>query len=446
MTLIATTKRLILGAGATGQAIARHLYSLGAQFDVADTRINHSVQQEFTKKFPLISAYYGPLSIDFLNRYDEIVVSPGIAPHVQGLRDTDSQIVSDIQLFRRAWPENQMLIAITGSNAKSTVTSLVAKILEFDGRDVLVGGNLGPQALDLLELRSDRSIALLELSSFQLCRTANLKATVGTCLNMTPDHLDWHGSMVDYHRAKHRIFEGVGAIVVNADDPLSQPLVPDKTPTIKFALQHPEFHRFGLMVVDDSDWIALGTDPWMRVSDLPIKGHHMVQNIMAAFGICHHLGVDKNTAIGGVQAFHGLPHRMVEMSTVGGVRFINDSKGTNVGACETAVKSVITNGNLLLLAGGDSKNADLRSWAKTISATCHQIYLYGQDKEKFKSLLGIKAQVVDTLDDAFKKAVAEAQPGDVIMLSPACASFDQFPSYQARGDHFESLVVMLDEN
>ncbi len=446
MSLIATTKRLILGAGATGQAVARHLYSLGAQFDVADTRTTHAVQQEFTKQFPLVSAYYGPLSTDFLDRYDEIVVSPGIAPHVQGLCDTDSPVVSDIQLFRRAWPENQILIAITGSNAKSTVTSLVAKILELDGRDVLVGGNLGPQALDLLGVCSNKSIALLELSSFQLCRTTSLKATVATCLNMTPDHLDWHGSMVDYHRAKHRIFEGVGAIVVNADDPLSQPLVPDKTPTIKFALQHPEFHRFGLIVVDDSDWIALGTDPWIRVSDLPLKGHHMVQNIMAAFGICHHLGVDKNMAIEGAQAFHGLPHRMVEMKTVGGVRFINDSKGTNVGACEAAVKSVITNGNLLLLAGGDSKGADLKSWAKTISATCHRIYLYGQDKKKLKLLLGIKAYVFDTLGDAFKRAVADAQPGDIIMLSPACASLDQFASYKARGDYFESLVVTLDEN
>lgn len=444
--MIATSKRLILGAGPTGQAIARHFQSLGVPFDVADTRIIDPVQEEFTKHFPNVNSYYGPLRAEFLDRYDEVVASPGIPPHISGLCDTSSKIVSDVQLFRRAWPENQILIAITGSNAKSTVTSLVTSILVSDGREVLTGGNLGPQALDLLKSRSDESVAVLEVSSFQLFRTSNIKATVATCLNMTPDHLDWHETMIDYHRAKHRIFEGAGAIVVNADDPLSQPLVPDQTPTIKFALQHPEFHRFGIMVVDDSDWIALGADPWIRVSDLPFEGDHMLQNVMAAFGICHLLGVERSAAIRGVQSFQGLPHRMVELKSVGGIRFINDSKGTNTGASETAVKSVVTGGRLLLLAGGDSKGADLTSWGVTIRAACHLVYLYGQDKDRLKSVLGNKAHVAPTLEDAFKQALVEARPSDVIMLSPACASFDQFSSYQARGIHFQSLVGALHEN
>ena len=446
MTMIATSKRLILGAGPTGQAVARHFQSLGVPFDVADTRIIDPVQEEFTKQFPNVNAYYGPLRAEFLDRYDEIVASPGIPPHISGLCDTSSKIVSDVQLFRRAWPENQILVAITGSNAKSTVTSLVTSILVADDREVLTGGNLGPQALDLLKSRSDESVAVLEVSSFQLCRTSNLKAAVATCLNMTPDHLDWHETMIEYHRAKHRIFEGAGAIVVNADDPLSQPLVPDQTPTIKFALQHPEFHRFGIMVVDDSDWIALGADPWIRVSDLPFVGDHMLQNVMAAFGICHLLGVESRAAIRGVQSFQSLPHRMAELKSVGGIRFINDSKGTNTGASETAVKSVVTGGRLLLLAGGDSKAADLASWGVTIRAVCHLVYLYGQDKDRLKSVLGNKAHVSPTLDDAFKQALTEARSGDVIMLSPACASFDQFPSYQARGIHFQSLVAALHEN
>lgn len=443
--MIATSKRLILGAGPTGQAVARHFQSLGVSFDVADTRTAKPVQHEFAKHFPNISGHYGPLRADFLDRYDEIVASPGLAPHIPGLCDTSSKIVSDIQLFRRAWPDNQILIAVTGSNAKSTVTSLISSILKSDGRQVLVGGNLGPQALDLLEARTDKAVAVLELSSFQLSRTSNLKATVATCLNMTPDHLDWHETMIDYHRAKHRIFEGVQAIVVNADDALSQPLVPDQTPTIKFALQHPEFRRFGIMIVDNSDWIALGADPWMRVSDLPISGRHMLQNVMAALGICHLLGVDRNIAIEGVRNFQGLPHRMVELGSVGGIRFINDSKGTNVGASENAVRSVVADGRLLLLAGGDSKDADLACWAGTVSKFCHHIYLYGQDKDRFKSVLGDKATTLQTLDKAFKQALGVAQPGDVIILSPACASFDQFLNYQARGNYFESLVGALHE-
>jgi UDP-N-acetylmuramoylalanine--D-glutamate ligase len=440
MSLIASSKRLILGAGPTGQAVARHFQQLGIQFEVADTRQSDDLKTGFENAFPGVKTYFGPLKTDYLDRFEEIVVSPGIAPTTEGLNQTSSHLISDIQVFRRAWPENQPLIAITGSNAKSTVTSLVAEILKADGRAVLVGGNLGPQALDLLADRTDQSIAVLELSSFQLERTRALKATVATCLNMSPDHLDWHGSMIAYHQAKHRIFEGVGAIVVNAEDPLSQPLVPDQTPAIKFALQHPDFHRFGLMVVDGEDWISLGADPWMPVSHLPMPGRHMIQNAMAAFAICHLIGVDKTVAVRAARGFTGLPHWMVELNPVRGVRFINDSKGTNVGASETAVASVDTKNHLYLLAGGESKDADLSQWAKAVRAHCTHVFAFGRDRQRFVEALGEQVTAVETLDQAFDLAVQKANEGDVVLLSPACASFDQFTNYQQRGAHFEALV------
>ena len=440
MSLIASSKRLILGAGPTGQAVARHFQQLGIQFEVADTRESDDLKTGFEIVFPGVQTYFGPLKTEYLDRFEEIVVSPGLAPTTEGLDQTRSHLISDIQVFRRAWPENQPLIAITGSNAKSTVTSLVAAILKADGRSVLVGGNFGPQALDLLVDRTDESIAVLELSSFQLERTRGLKATVATCLNMSPDHLDWHGSMVAYHQAKHRIFEGVGAIVVNAEDPLSQPLVPDQTPTIRFALQHPDFYRFGLMVLDGDDWISLGADPWLPVSELPMSGRHMIQNAMAAFGVCHLIGVDKAVAVAATRAFIGLPHRMVELNPVRGVRFINDSKGTNVGASETAISSVETLGQLYLLAGGESKDADLSQWAKTAKLHCKHVFAFGRDRQRFVDALGRQVTAVETLDQAFELALQHAGEGDVLLLSPACASFDQFSNYQERGAHFEALV------
>ena len=445
MALIATTKRLILGAGLTGQAVARHFQDLGIRFEVADTRTSKALKSEFHNKFPGVKTYFGPLKTKYLDQFEEIVVSPGVPPTSEGISNTHSQLISDIQVFRRAWPEGQPLVAITGSNAKSTVTSLVSEILKADGRDVLVGGNLGPQALDLLPQRRDQSIAVLELSSFQLERTLGLKATVATCLNLSPDHLDWHGSMIAYHRAKHRVFEGVGAIVVNAEDPLSQPLVPDQTPTIHFTLQNSDFHQFGLMLIDDAEWISLGADPWMPVDALPMPGRHMIQNTMAAFAICHLLGVNKGIAVKVIQAFRGLPHRMIEIPGFRGIRFINDSKGTNTGASETAVRSVCTNGRLFLLAGGDSKGAELGSWAKVVKAYCCHVFVYGKDRERFAAILGAHATVVETLDQAFEDAVSHAADGDIVLLSPACASFDQFPSYKARGHHFRCLVEMYRE-
>lgn len=445
MDLIASTRTLVLGAGPTGQAVVRHLQRLGQRFEVQDTRTTPQLQEAFALACPGVAAHFGPLDPVFLSQFDEIVVSPGISPSTPGLQSTQSSQISDIALFRRAWPAEQPLVAITGSNAKSTVTTLVGQMIEASGRSARVGGNLGPQALDLLCDMADEAIAVLELSSFQLARTSALRATVATCLNMSPDHLDWHGSMIEYHKAKHRIFEGVGAIVVNAEDPLSHPLVPDQTPRIQFSVQAPDFHRFGIMVHDDSDWICFGTDPWIPVAELPYQGRHMLQNVMAACGICQHLGIDKSACREAATNFRGLPHRMAECQSVHGVRFINDSKGTNVGASQAAIDSVGAGHRVLLLAGGDTKDADLTGWGQFAATRCEQVFAYGRDARRVQAAVGAKAQVHDTLDQAFQAAVAMAEADDVVLLSPAAASFDQFDNYQARGRHFESLVEALYE-
>lgn len=446
MDLIASTRTLVLGAGPTGQAVARHLQSLGQRFVVQDTRTSPDLVAAFNAACPDVEVHFGPLDPVFLDQFDEIVVSPGIPPNTPGLAESESAQISDIQLFRRAWPAQQPLVGITGSNAKSTVTTLVGQMIEASGRSVRVGGNLGPQALDLLDPPIEPDcIAVLELSSFQLARTRGLKASVATCLNMSPDHLDWHGSMIEYHRAKHRIFEGVSAIVVNSEDPLSHPLVPDQTARIQFSVQAPDFNRFGILVHEGDDWIALGMDPWIPLAELPYQGRHMLQNVMAACGICHLLGIEKDACRSAAAQFKGLPHRMAECQRVHGVRFINDSKGTNVGASRTAMESIGSAGRLFLLAGGDSKGADLTEWGQVAARLCEQVLVYGQDARRFEAAVGGKAVSFDTLDQAFQAAVAAAEAGDVVLLSPAAASLDQFDNYQVRGRHFESLVEALYE-
>lgn len=445
MDLIASTRTLVIGAGPTGQAVVRHLQRLGHRFEVQDTRDTSDLRAAFDTACPGVPVHFGPLDPVYLDQFDEIVVSPGVSPETEGLAPSAERQISDIQLFRRAWPDHLPIVAITGSNAKSTVTTLVGQMIEASGRTACVGGNLGPQALDLLVDIPDDAVAVLELSSFQLARTRALKATVATCLNMSPDHLDWHGSMIEYHKAKHRIFEGVGAIVVNAEDPLSSPLVPDQTPRVQFSVQAPDFHRFGVLVHGDRDWIALGMDPWIPVDELPYQGRHMLQNVMAACAIAHLLGIDASACRVAATQFKGLPHRMAECQTVHGVRFVNDSKGTNVGASQTAMESIGQAGRLFLLAGGDSKGADLMQWGQAARRNCAGVFAFGRDARRFQAAVGDLARTFETLDQAFQAAVAEAEAGDVILLSPAAASFDQFANYQARGRHFEALVEALYE-
>lgn len=442
----AIDKRLIIGLGATGHAIAGRLQALNLQFEAADTRDDIKLKTQFESRFPNCKISIGPLNTKWLDTFDEIVVSPGVAPATPGLADTITPQISDIELFRRGWPLNQSLIAITGSNAKSTVTSLVADILRANGKKVLVGGNLGTQALDLLKFHTDDAIVVLELSSFQLERTINLQATVATCLNMSPDHLDWHGSMDAYYQAKHRIFRGAKSVVVNADDHLSMPKGCCENSTLEYTLYDPDVTRFGITVIDGQEWIALGSDPWMPLADLPTNGLYMRQNVMAALALCFSFNLDKLLSIQAIRRFKQLPHRMQELDPVKGIRFINDSKGTNVGASENAIRSTSLLGSIHLIAGGEAKGADLNKWAETAAQYCRSIVVYGRDRQQFVDALSSCVTAVESLDRAFSFAVDLADPGDVVLFSPACSSFDQFQNYQSRGRYFMHLVEKYRES
>ncbi|NBS12440.1 MAG: UDP-N-acetylmuramoyl-L-alanine--D-glutamate ligase [Gammaproteobacteria bacterium] len=444
MELIARNQRLIIGAGPTGLAIARHFTELGVHFAMADTRTDGQLLQAVHALSPNIDCRLGPLDPQWLTTFDEVVVSPGVPPTTPGLAEAEVPKISDIQLFRRAWPTTAPLVAITGSNAKSTVTTLVGDILQAAGRAAVVGGNLGPQALDLLGDAPAEAVAVLELSSFQLARTIQLQADVATVLNMSADHLDWHGSMVNYHRDKHRIFQGVKSIVVNAEDPLSQPLVPDHTPTTRFAVQSPDFHRFGILETPEGPWIACGTERWMPVSTLRMPSRHMLQNTMAACAIVQRLGVGPEAAAHAVAQFEGLSHRMQPVAERRGVLFIDDSKGTNVGASIAAMQSASASSRpLVLLAGGDAKGADASDWAQWARRLCVVVHTYGRDGRALAEAIGQTARVHSDLATAFAAAVADATPGSTVLLSPACASLDQYPNYMARGRHFIALVEAL---
>lgn len=444
MDLIARNQRLILGAGPTGLAIARHFTDLGLQFAIADTRLDTHLLEVVRAHYPDVECRLGPLDRSWLESFEEIVVSPGLPPSTPGLIDADVPKISDIQLFRRAWPTQQLLVGITGSNAKSTVTTLVGEILRVAGRPAVVGGNLGPQAVDLLIDTPVDAVAVLELSSFQLARTSQLQADVATVLNMSADHLDWHGSMVDYHRDKHRIFQGVKSIVVNAEDPLSQPLVPDHTPTTRFAVQSPDFHRFGILETAEGPWIACGTEQWIPVETLRVRSRHMLQNTMAACAIARQLGLTPDVAAHAVATFDGLSHRMQPIAVQRGVLFIDDSKGTNMGASIAAMQSAAESRQpLILLAGGDAKGADASDWAQWARRLCATVHTYGRDGRALADAIGQPARCHADLSEAFAAAVSDAIPGSTVLLSPACASFDQYPNYIARGHHFKRLVEAL---
>ena len=385
MIVASNQKKLIVGAGPTGVACARYLMSLGTDFAIADTRNDLNTRRLVNDEFPEIEFRQGILCEKWLSGFEELIVSPGLPPSTFGLSGTETPKISDISLFRRYWPNDQPLIAITGSNAKSTVVCLVAEILKFAGKDVLLGGNLGPQAISLLELRKDSSLAVLELSSFQLARTQNIKATVSTILNLSPDHLDWHGSIKAYYQAKHNIFNEAESVVINSDDSSSQPSFLGTTPSTRFSVKQSSEAPFGISNHQNQTWISSYLEPWIPISEIQLMGHHQLANVLAAMAITHQLGVKKSSVIDAVVGFRGLDHRSQTISQINDVLFVNDSKGTNFRASEVTVRGFFDKKRrVLLLAGGDSKGADCEAWGRVCDKYCEHVFLFGRVRLKLK--------------------------------------------------------------
>ncbi|MDZ7853374.1 MAG: UDP-N-acetylmuramoyl-L-alanine--D-glutamate ligase [Halomonas sp.] len=444
---------LVVGLGVSGRAICRHLSRLGAPFMVADTRAMPPGMDAFRAAHPGIEIHCGPLTGLDLSEVEEVVISPGVDPATPGLAELAGQtrgatgepvLLGEIALFVRA--AHAPIAAITGSNAKSTVTTLVGEMAREAGRRVGVGGNLGTPALDLLADVPDAELFVLELSSFQLETTPRLAAETAAFLNLSEDHLDRHGDMGGYRAAKQGIFRGARHAVVNAEDPMTWPDAPVAA-LDRFTTRAPEGNDWGIGWRTGGDWLMHGGEPLLAAAEVRLPGRHNQANALAALAMGHRLGLPLSSMIEVLRRFPGLPHRGELVADIAGVRWINDSKGTNVGATLAALEGLgpTLEGRLILLAGGIGKGADFHPLATPLAHYGREAILFGRDAGHLEDALAghLPLTRVADLAAAIVRAVEVAEPGDCVLLSPACASLDQFSDYQARGEAFCQAVRRL---
>ncbi|MEH6542342.1 MAG: UDP-N-acetylmuramoyl-L-alanine--D-glutamate ligase [Porticoccaceae bacterium] len=474
--MIASDKRtVVVGLGLTGFAVARYFTRINEPFVVVDTRAEPPSLAAFKTEFPDVDVYVGSdeLVATALTSASQIVVSPGVSLLELGLvqnregrvladvedslltdLETDAEIIGDIELFARA--ARAPIVAITGSNGKSTVTTLVAAMAASTMK-VAVGGNLGTPALDLLDDEID--LYVLELSSFQLETTANLTAKVATVLNVSPDHMDRYSSLIDYHRAKHRVFFGAEQVVINRDDKLSEPLVSADVKRWSFGLGKPDFGGFGVSYDPDNvgrkgeeAWLVFEFAPLMPVSELGIKGSHNIANALSALALGHAVGLPMAAMLSVLRTFKGLPHRSQTVAEINGVVWVDDSKATNVGAAIAAITSCAGDySGLVLIAGGQSKGQDFTPLAKQLSGRVKHLIVIGEDAGLIERAVakqaGMESQPevirATNMEAAVSTARTLAAFGDCVLLSPACASFDMFSGYEERGECFARAVRAL---
>lgn len=445
MSLIASdNRRIVIGLGKTGLSIARYFSKQGLSFAIADSRKAPPGLEQFQSEFPDIELSLGEFTADQFLSATELVVSPGISladPAIAAAKANGVEVSGDIEWFCReaAAP----IVAITGSNGKSTVTTLVGEMAACAGRKVAVGGNLGTPALDLL---SDTvELYVLEMSSFQLERCASVGAEVATVLNVSEDHLDHHGSLIHYHQAKHRIFRDCKQVVINRDDALSTPLIPDDVIRWSFGLGRSDFRAFGLVEKDGEQHLALAREALLPVAAMKIAGSHNVSNVLAALALGSAVGLPMPAMLTAIVDFKGLEHRCEFVAEVNGVRYYNDSKGTNVGAAVSALRGLAGSGKVILIAGGIGKGADFNPLMDALAEAGRAAVFIGEMAAPMVAMLDsrIPAVISESMFEAVKAAANYAVPGDVVLLSPACASFDMFSNYEHRGREFSSSVAAL---
>lgn len=447
MSLISTDKqRIIVGLGVTGLSVARYLAGRDLPFAVCDTRANPPGLDQLKRFAPMADLYLGELDAELLSAADELIVNPGIAlstPAIQQAMQAGVKVIGDIELFARA--ADAPIVAITGSNAKTTVTTLLGLMAEKAGKRVAVGGNIGTPALNLLDEQPD--LYVLELSSFQLETTEALNAEVAVVLNISEDHMDRYADLAAYHLAKHRIFSGARQLVVNRDDDLTRPLVADQLPCWSFGLNKPDLKGFGLIEQDGEKQLAFEFTALMPVSELKTRGAHNQANALAALALGHAAGLPMAAMLDALREFTGLPHRCQWVGQHAGVDYYDDSKATNVGAALAAIQGFggDLQGKQVLIAGGDGKGADFSALVEPISRHCRAVVLLGRDADRLQQVLAgqLPLQRVSTLDEAVTAAAALAQPGDAVLLSPACASLDMFANFEERGRLFAAAVGRL---
>jgi UDP-N-acetylmuramoylalanine--D-glutamate ligase len=496
----------VLGLGESGAAMVRWCVAQGAQVSVADTR---SVEQlsEGAKKYHqavkdlnVKEIHLGGLSAELLNNTDVIAISPGLSPLQEPVQsflalsaEKEIPVWSEIEFFAQAiqaLKDEQnyavKVIAITGTNGKTTTTALTGLLCERAGKSVAVAGNISPAALDkLLDIEELPEVWVLELSSFQLEHTYSLNADAATVLNVTQDHLDWHGDFEQYAAAKARIFSANTIAVLNRDDDIVMNMQSDMdvVRTITFGVEAPtEEDAFGVFhdtAAGGIDWLVwaepdaealelkakrrrkkadLDDEPLrlkrlMPADALRIKGRHNASNALAALALCTAIDIPMGPLLHGLREYKGEPHRMQSVAIVEGVEYIDDSKGTNVGATMAALNGLGQSGSsagsrskIILIAGGEGKGQDFSPLSQALARHANAVILIGRDAPAIRSAIessGVTIRDADTLERAVESAAEMAESGDLVLLSPACASFDMFKDYAHRAQVFIDAVSEL---
>lgn len=442
---------IVVGLGKTGFSCVRYLAAQGSDFMVVDSRCEPPYLAQLQQQYPDVKTQLGGFDVALLSSAERLIMSPGLAldnPVIQQAVSSGTHIGSDIDLFCEA--VDAPIVAITGSNAKSTVTTLVGLMAEQAGVAVGVGGNLGVPVLDLLA-SGKKELYVLELSSFQLELTEKLNAEVATILNISPDHMDRYESFDDYMDAKRRIFSGCAQIVVNADeDLLPEPAGDAKVWHYSIEDKASDESAFGLAEHKGESWLMQGSTPLMPVDEVKIKGLHNTSNALAALALGTAVDLPVTDMLQTLREFAGLAHRCQWVANKNGVDYYNDSKGTNVGATVAALNGLgpASNG-IVLIAGGDGKGADFDDLQQPVWLYCSHLVLLGKDAQRLQDLLAEEVPVTrvksmaEAVEVAAYIAAQQEHRGDVVLLSPACASLDMFANFEARGDAFIQAVEAL---
>lgn len=441
---------VVLGLGITGLSAARWAVRHGARVTVADTRVDPPHAAQLGAELPQIQLTTGPIGEATLAGAQTIVISPGLAkdqPAIQVAVERGAELVGDVELFARALPPSQKILAVTGSNGKTTVTTLTAALLRTAGLVVSAIGNIGEPVLDALAAHEQDGrwpdVFVLELSSFQLETTTSLTPVAATVLNVTDNHLDRYHGVADYAATKARIFRNGGEQILNRDDARSLAMAQPGRPVQTFGAGVPAAeHEWGLVERKGATWLARGGALLISADELTLVGRHNALNALAALALVSTVANIDASVLTALAAFHGLPHRMERVAEVAEVLFVNDSKGTTVAATLAALEGI--GRPVVLIAGGDGKGQDFAPLTAAVEAHCRAVVLLGRDAPVLAAALSGATPAVEfapALEAAVARAIARARPGDAVLLSPACASLDMFRDYVERGERFKTAVA-----
>jgi len=434
-------RTLVVGLGITGLSVARYLARQGVPVAIVDSRTEPPGLAELHADLPDdVALFLGGFNAEAFARAEQIVISPGVSrdePEIVRALERGVPVIGDIELFARV--ARAPVIAVTGSNGKSTVVTLVSAMARRAGCDVRTGGNIGTPALDLLA-DGEPELYVLELSSFQLESVQSLRPAAAVILNISADHMDRYADLQDYAAAKQVVYRNAAVQVVNRDDPVAARLADAGTAIVGYALRPPLNDDYGILMRDDGRWLVRGARALLPVAEVRMAGRHNLSNALAALALGEAVGLPLAPMLETLREFSGLPHRMQFVAERGGVRWYNDSKGTNVGATLAAIEGI--EGKLVLIAGGDGKGADFTPLAGALAGRARAVIVLGRDAVRLGELLQDVTRVIPVADmpSAVQAAAGVAVEGDTVLLSPACASTDMFSNYMERGEVFTQAV------